>query len=206
MLSKAFGLMVLAAFAAGICIVARAHAAPAEKTATLTLAGGCFWGVEAVFQHTKGVLSATPGYAGGTAETATYEQVSGGNTGHAEAVQVVYDPQQVTLKQLLEVYFTVAHDPTQLNRQGPDHGTQYRSAVFYNAPEQKTLVEAAIAALRSSVPIVTATEPLQAFYPAESYHCNYAARHPDQPYIRIHDAPKVVRLKNTFPELYVGPA
>ena len=203
MLKQTTGLIALAALAASICIAARAHAAPAEKTETITLGGGCFWGVEAVFEHTKGVSEAVSGYAGGTAETAQYSKVSGGGTGHAEVVQVTYDPKQITLDKLLDVYFTVAHNPTQLNYQGPDHGTQYRSAVFYSSPEQKKIVEAKIATLKSADPIVTALEPLEKFYAAENYHQNYAAQNRYQPYILMHDAPKVANLQKKFPELYV---
>lgn len=203
MLKKATGFILLGLLAAGICMAARAHAAPAEKTETITLAGGCFWGVEAVFQHTKGVVDATSGYAGGKPATATYEQVSGGNTGHAEVVKVTYDPAKISLEKLLDVYFTVAHNPTQLNYQGPDHGTQYRSAVFYSSPEQKKITQEKIATLKSPAPIVTTLEPLEKFYPAEGYHQNYAAENPYQPYILIHDAPKVAALEKKFPELYV---
>lgn len=202
MLKKTAGFIALAVLAASICIAARAHA-EAPKTETITLAGGCFWGVEAVFQHTKGVVDATSGYAGGKPDTAKYDLVSGGNTGHAEVVQVTYDPKQITLERLLDVYFTVAHNPTQLNYQGPDHGTQYRSAVFYNSPEQKKIVEGKIAALKSPAPIVTTLEPLEKFYAAESYHQNYATENPYQPYILMHDAPKVANLQKKFPELYV---
>lgn len=205
MLKNAAGFIALAALAAGICIAARAHAETpkiTQKTESITLAGGCFWGVEAVFQHTKGVLEATSGYAGGKAQTANYDQVSSGTTGHAEAVQVTYDPKQITLDKLLDVYFTVAHNPTQLNYQGPDHGTQYRSAVFYSTPEQKKAVEAKIATLKSSEPVVTKLEPLGTFYAAEGYHQNYLAQHPYQPYIVINDVPKIAALEKQFPDLY----
>jgi peptide-methionine (S)-S-oxide reductase len=199
-------LFVLIAFAIAICVTARAYAAPAANTQRIVLAGGCFWGVQSVFQHTKGVISATSGYAGGKADTAQYEKVSGGDTGHAEAVEVTYDPQQITLPQLLDVYFTVAHNPTQLNYQGPDHGTQYRSAVFYASPEQQQQVQQHIANLTArktcDAPIVTTLEPLQKFYPAEDYHQNFASLHPNHPYILAHDAPKLVQLQKTFPELY----
>lgn len=173
---------------------------------TIVLAGGCFWGVEAVFEHTKGVVEAVSGYAGGRADTARYGVVSDGNTGHAEAVKVTYDPAKISLGQLLDVYFNVVHNPTQLNYQGPDHGTQYRSAIFYANNEQKQKAEANIAALDAkhtfSGPIVTKLEKLDQFYPAEDYHQNYAASHPSQPYIVLHDAPKVVKLKKTYPDLY----
>jgi peptide-methionine (S)-S-oxide reductase len=175
---------------------------------TAVLSGGCFWGVQAVFQHVKGVISATSGYAGGAAKTAEYEIVSTGETGHAESVQIVYDPSQITYGELLRVFFSVAHDPTQLNRQGPDQGTQYRSSIFYSNEEQKRIAETYIAQLDQakifSRPIVTKVVPLQAFYPAEAYHQNYAALHPNQPYIVFNDAPKVEHLRQEFPDLYTG--
>ena len=181
-------------------------AAPGQQTAVLS--GGCFWGVQAVFQHVKGVISATSGYAGGSAKTAEYEIVSTGETGHAESVQIVYDPSQITYGELLRVFFSVAHDPTQLNRQGPDEGTQYRSSIFYGNDEQKRVAEAYIAQLDQakifSRPIVTKVVPLQAFYPAEAYHQNYAALHPNQAYIVFNDAPKVEHLRQQFPDLYTG--
>jgi peptide-methionine (S)-S-oxide reductase len=179
--------------------------APA-KTETIVFAGGCFWGVQSVFQHTKGVVSATSGYAGGTAAKPSYEDVSSGQTGHAESVKVVFDPSQVSYEQLLKIFFSVVHDPTQLNRQGPDVGTQYRSAVFYLTDEQKQATEAYIAQLTSShvykQPIVTQVAKLKEFYRAEAYHQNYAELHPDQPYIAINDAPKVEHLKKAYPQLY----
>ena len=175
---------------------------------TAVLSGGCFWGVQAVFQHVKGVISATSGYAGGAAKTAEYEIVSTGETGHAESVQIVYDPSQITYGELLRVFFSVAHDPTQLNRQGPDEGTQYRSSIFYSNEEQKRIAETYIAQLDQakifSRPIVTTVVQLQAFYPAEAYHQNYAALHPNQPYIVFNDAPKVEHLRQEFPDLYTG--
>ncbi len=175
---------------------------------TAVLSGGCFWGVQAVFQHVKGVISATSGYSGGPAKAAEYETVSTGETGHAESVQIVYDPSQITYGELLRVFFSVAHDPTQLNRQGPDEGTQYRSSIFYANDGQKHIAEAYIAQLNSakvfSGPIVTKVVALQAFYPAEAYHQNYAALHPNQPYIMFNDAPKVEHLKQQFPDLYTG--
>src|SRR6476661_1037390 len=182
---------------------------PLAKTsgsATLVLAGGCFWGVQGVFQHVKGVTSVTSGYSGGAAGTAQYEMVSTGSTGHAESVKIVYDPAKVSLGQLLKVFFSVAHNPTELNRQGPDDGTQYRSVIFYGDDEQKRIAQAYIAQLDKakvfSQPIVTQVVPLKAFYPAEAYHQDYATRHPDQPYIVYNDAPKVAHLKQQFPELY----
>jgi len=173
---------------------------------TTVVSGGCFWGVQAVFQHVKGVISATSGYSGGSAKTAEYETVSTGETGHAESVEIVYDPSQITYGELLRVFFSVAHDLTQLNRQGPDEGTQYRSAIFYNSDEQKHIAEAYIQQLDAGKiftrKIVTQLVPLQAFYRAESYHQNYAALHPNQPYILFNDAPKVEHLKAQFPNLY----
>jgi len=180
--------------------------APAKQTAVI--AGGCFWGIQAVFQHVKGVISATSGYSGGTKKNPDYELVSSGTTGHAESVQIVFDPSQVTYGELLRVFFSVAHDPTEMNRQGPDEGTQYRSIIFYNSDEEKHIAEAYIAQLDAAKTfphrIVTQVVPLQAFYPAESYHQDYAALHPDQPYIYFNDAPKVDHLKREFPDLYTG--
>lgn len=194
-----------AAVPAPVVDAARVSAA-AQQTAVLS--GGCFWGVQAVFQHVKGVISATSGYAGGSARTAEYEVVSTGETGHAESVQIVYDPSQITYGELLRVFFSVAHDPTQLNRQGPDEGPQYRSSIFYGNAEQKRIAEAYIAQLEQakifSHPIVTQVVPLHAFYPAETYHQNYAALHPNQPYIVFNDAPKVEHLRQQFPDLYIG--
>jgi len=173
---------------------------------TAVFAGGCFWGVEAVFRHTKGVSSAVSGYAGGDAKTADYETVSTGRTGHAESVQVTYDPKQISYGELLRVFFSVAHDPTQLNRQGPDYGTQYRSAVFYTSEDQKRIASAYIEQLRQaksfSSPIVTQIVALPAFYPAEAYHQNYLAQHRTQPYIVVHDLPKLAALKDQFPDYY----
>ncbi len=181
-------------------------AKPGQQTAVV--AGGCFWGIQAVFQHVKGVVSATSGYAGGSAKTAEYEVVGTGETGHAESVRIIYDASQITYGELLRVFFSVAHDPTQLNRQGPDEGTQYRSVIFYGDDEQKKIAEAYIAQLdKASVfphPIVTKVVPLKAFYPAEAYHQDYATRHPDQPYIVFNDAPKVAHLRQQFPDLYKG--
>jgi peptide-methionine (S)-S-oxide reductase len=181
-------------------------AAPGQQTAVI--AGGCFWGIQAVFQHVKGVISATSGYSGGEAKTAQYEIVSTGETGHAESVKITYDPSQITYGELLRVFFSVAHDPTQLNRQGPDDGTQYRSVIFYGNEEQKKIADAYIAQLDNSKvfssAIVTQVVPLKAFYPAEAYHQDYATRHPDQLYIVYNDAPKVAHLKQQFPELYAG--
>jgi len=174
---------------------------------TAVFAGGCFWGVQAVFQHVKGVISATSGYSGGEAKTAEYEVVSTGSTGHAESVKVLYDPSQVTYGQLLHVFFSVAHDPTELNRQGPDEGTQYRSVVFYSTPDQLRITKAYIEQLNGAHVfknrIVTQVVPLQGFYPAERYHQNYATVHPNDMYIMMNDAPKVKNLKQAFPQVYL---
>jgi peptide-methionine (S)-S-oxide reductase len=173
---------------------------------TAVFAGGCFWGVEGVFDHVNGVLSAESGYAGGSAASPSYEVVSTGTTGHAESVRVIYDPSVVSYEQLLQVFFTVAHDPTELNRQGPDYGTQYRSIAFYRNAAQKQAIEAYIAALgRAKLfhrPIVTQVEPLRGFYPAEAYHQDFLEHHPDAPYIVINDAPKLVHLKKQYPALW----
>jgi peptide-methionine (S)-S-oxide reductase len=178
----------------------------AKSEQTAVVAGGCFWGIQAVFQHVKGVTSATSGYSGGNAKTADYELVSTGLTGHAESVKITYDASQITYGQLLRVFFSVAHDPTELNRQGPDEGSQYRSVIFYGNDEQKRIAEAYVAQLGSQKtfarPIVTQIVPLKAFYTAEAYHQNYAAIHPDSPYIVYNDAPKVAHLKQEFPDLY----
>jgi peptide-methionine (S)-S-oxide reductase len=175
---------------------------------TVVIAGGCFWGVQAVFQHVKGIINATSGYSGGAAKTAEYELVSNGDTGHAESVKITYDPSQITYGQLLRVFFSIAHDPTELNRQGPDTGTQYRSSIFYGNEEQKKIAEAYIAQLDKAKvfprAIVTQVVPLKAFYPAEAYHQDYATRHPDNPYIAYNDAPKVAHLRQQFPDLYMG--
>jgi len=173
---------------------------------TAVFAGGCFWGVDAVFKHVKGVSEVVSGYSGGSAATAQYEAVSTGMTGHAESVKITYDPTQVSYRQLLGVFFSVAHDPTQLNRQGPDTGTQYRSAIFYATEEQKQVALASIEQLtktaRFSQPIATQVVPLILFYPAEAYHQNFLARHPDKPYIVVNDLPKLDQLKQQFPALY----
>jgi peptide-methionine (S)-S-oxide reductase len=175
-------------------------------TETIVLAGGCFWGVQAVFQHTQGVLSAISGYAGGSLADADYEKVSSGDTGHAEAVQVVFDPRQVSYAQLLQIYFSIAHDPTQLNRQYPDTGTQYRSAVFYQDNGQKLVTERYIAQLDAAKvfpdKIVTQVSQLHGFYPAEKYHQNYATLHPNASYIARFDLPKLANLKSMMPALY----
>ena len=175
---------------------------------TVVVAGGCFWGIQAVFQHVKGVNSATSGYAGGTVNNPDYEQVSTGETGHAESVEIVYDPSKITLGQLLKVFFSVAHDPTELNRQGPDTGTQYRSIIFFTSQDQQRIAEAYVQQLDQakvfSQPIVTQIFPFKAFYRAEDYHQNYAAEHPNNPYIATFDLPKVKNLQQQFPGLYIA--
>ena len=180
--------------------------ASTAQTETAVFAGGCFWGVQGVFQHVKGVTMAVSGYAGGDAGSATYDKVSGGRTRHAEAVQVTYDPKQVTYGQLLQIYFSVAHDPTQLNRQGPDTGTQYRSALFPANAAQRKVAEAYIAQLNQSKvwpkPIVTTLETVPAFYPAEAYHQDFLLRNPGHPYIAFNDLPKVEALAKLFPSAY----
>ncbi len=187
-----------------LAILSNAFAAPAEETAVF--AGGCFWGVDAVFKHVKGVSEVVSGYAGGNAASAHYEQVSSGDTGHAEAVRIRFNPAQVSYRQLLQVFFRVAHDPTQLNRQGPDVGSQYRSAIFYISAEQhktaQSYIQQVTAARNHSVPIVTQVVALQQFYLAEEHHQNYLALHPYQPYIVVNDMPKLQQLRNQFPELY----
>jgi len=174
--------------------------------ATAVVAGGCFWGIQLVFQHVKGVISATSGYAGGDAKSANYPAVSSHETKHAESVQIVYDPSQITYGQLLKVFFSVAHDPTELNRQGPDMGPQYRSALFVSNDEQRKVAAAYIAQLGAAKvfdkPIVTEVVPLPSFYQAEDYHQNYATLHPDEPYIAFNDRPKLEHLKTEWPALY----
>jgi len=183
-----------------------ATSAASAQTQTAVFAGGCFWGVEAVFEHVSGVQEAVSGYAGGKVVDPSYIRVSTGTTGHAESVKVTYDPAQVSYRQLLEVFFAVAHDPTQLNRQGPDRGTQYRSAIFYANEEQQRDARQYIGELEAKHafrrPIVTQVEPLKAFYPAEAYHQRYLDQHPDEPYIVINDLPKLEALKRAFPNLY----
>ncbi len=173
---------------------------------TVILAGGCFWGMQAVFEHTKGVTQAVSGYSGGKKETAHYEMVSTERTGHAESVSVTYDPQQISYGKILQIYFSVAHNPTELNRQGPDSGPSYRSAIFYADDAQKKAAEAYIAELDKvhvfSAPIVTKLEPLNGFFPAEDYHQDFAVTHPTYPYIVYNDAPKVENLKRLFPDYY----
>lgn len=216
-------LLIVLSVAAGIgCSVVNSSSTTADLTAlaptsvgeshstsqmqTAVFAGGCFWGVEAVFEHVKGVTDVKSGYAGGDSKNADYESVSGGKTEHAEAVKVTFDPARVTYVQLLTVFFSVAHDPTQLNRQGPDIGTQYRSAIFYANEEQKKLANDYIAAIDKSKtfakPVVTQLVPLTEFYEAEKYHQDYLKRHPNDAYIVYHDLPKLAALKEKFPNLY----
>ena len=182
-------------------------AQPSDAVQTAVLSGGCFWGVQGVFQHTAGVVSAVSGYAGGNKATAQYEIVSTGTTGHAESVQVKYDPKKISYGKLLQIFFSVAHNPTELNRQGPDSGTQYRSAIFTTSDEQKKVADAYIAQLNAAKvykkPIVTKVGPLQGFYAAEGYHQDYLTLHPNQPYIAYNDIPKVENLKKIFAEDYI---
>jgi len=179
-----------------------------SATETAIFAGGCFWGVQGVFQHVKGVESAVSGYAGGEAKTAQYETVSTGSTGHAEAVEVRFDPKKVSYGRLLQIFFSVAHNPTQLNFQGPDRGTQYRSALFVTAPEQREVAERYIDQLDKAhvfpQPIVTKVSEAAGFYPAEAYHQDFARKHPDYPYIVVNDRPKITALQKRFPALYKG--
>jgi peptide-methionine (S)-S-oxide reductase len=179
----------------------------ADGLQTAVIAGGCFWGVQGVYQHTGGVVSAVSGYAGGNKGTANYNAVSSGSTGHAEAVEIKYDPKKISYGKILQIYFSVAHDPTQLNRQGPDTGTQYRSEIFATTPEQKKVAEAYIAQLNAAKvykkPIVTKLGMLQAFYTAEAYHQDYLTLHPNQPYIVYNDLPKIENLKKIFAENFI---
>ncbi len=192
------------AFVLGICLFvpAAASAAPLQR---VVLAGGCFWGMQAVFEPLKGVTKVVAGYSGGSALTAHYDIVSRGMTGHAESVEITYDPAQVSFKQLLDVYFLVAHDPTELNRQGPDDGTQYRSEIFYSTQAQRDEAQTYIKHLTSakvySAPIVTKLEPLRAFYAAESYHQDFVAHNPENPYVVYNDKPKLAALRHRFPQL-----
>lgn len=178
---------------------------PAKETAVF--AGGCFWGTQAVFERVKGVVHTTAGYAGGSASTATYDQVTTETTGHAESVEVVFDPSKITYGQLLRIFFSVAHDPTQLNRQGPDVGSSYRSAIFYSSDDQKRIANAYISQLDDAKvfpgPIVTEVTPLKGFYHAEDYHQDYALHNPQNPYIQVCDRPKIEALKQQFPDLFV---
>jgi peptide-methionine (S)-S-oxide reductase len=183
-------------------------AAGATAPQTAVVAGGCFWGVDAVFKHVKGVTKVVSGYAGGDAKTAEYELVGTGRTGHAESVQIIFDPTEISYGQLLHIFFSVAHDPTELNRQGPDEGTQYRSAIFFLNDDQKHVAEAYIAQLNQAKvfrhPVVTQVAPLKGFYQAEAYHQNYLELHTDNPYIVYNDLPKLTQLRKQFPDLYRG--
>ncbi|MYM90319.1 peptide-methionine (S)-S-oxide reductase MsrA [Rugamonas sp. FT82W] len=180
--------------------------APTGHTATAIFAGGCFWGVQGVFQHVKGVSNALSGYAGGDGRSANYEAVSGGGTGHAESVKITYDPAQISYGKLLQIFFSVAHNPTELNRQGPDSGTQYRSAIFPQSPAQRSVAEKYIAQLNAShvfkKPLATRIEMEKAFYPAEAYHQNFLTLNPNHPYIAFNDLPKVENLKRIAPDVY----
>jgi peptide-methionine (S)-S-oxide reductase len=214
--AAAIGALAIAAFvavptrAAEEAVVIPAPAADitaADGLQTAVIAGGCFWGVQGVFQHTAGVVNAVSGYAGGSQTSATYEQVSTGSTGHAESVQIKFDPKKISYGKILQIFFSVAHDPTQLNRQGPDSGTQYRSAIFTTSDEQKKVADAYIAQLNAAKvygkPIVTRVSSLQAFFPAEAYHQDYLTLHPNQPYIAYNDLPKVENLKKLFAANYI---
>jgi peptide-methionine (S)-S-oxide reductase len=185
---------------------AQDEAASAATSEVAVLAGGCFWGVQGVFQHVKGVTNAVSGYAGGDKATAEYDVVSSGTTGHAESVQITFDPRQITYGRILQIYFSVAHNPTELNRQGPDTGSQYRSAIFPQSEEQTRLAKAYIAQLNAAqvfpAAIVTRLEPGRGFYPAEEYHQDFLTRHPGYPYIVVNDLPKIDNLKRLFPDLY----
>jgi peptide-methionine (S)-S-oxide reductase len=185
-------------------------AKPASTTQTAVLAGGCFWGVEAVFEHVRGVRIVVSGYAGGEKSTAHYETVGSGVTGHAESVQITFDPAIVSYGELLRIFFSVAHDPTQLNRQGPDTGTQYRSAIFYTDDAQRNLARSYIGELNKSGKfpgeIVTRVDPLKGFYPAEGYHQDFIAKNPNNPYVVYNDLPKLRDLKRLYPEYYQEPA
>ncbi len=205
------GMGAFAAEEKAVKLPAPAVDSPATQAAreTAVFAGGCFWGVQGVFQHTKGVLNAVSGYAGGDKSTASYDMIGSGRTGHAESVQITYDPKQISYGKLLQIYFSIAHDPTTLNRQGPDSGTQYRSAIFYADASQKQVAEKYIAQLDAAKvfpdKIVTQLTPLAAplaFYPAEAYHQDYATLHPTQPYIARFDLPKITNLKAMMPDLY----
>ncbi|HEX8988026.1 MAG TPA: peptide-methionine (S)-S-oxide reductase MsrA [Rhodocyclaceae bacterium] len=196
--------VLVASAIAATAAIGAPEGAPTERSAVF--AGGCFWGVEAVFEHVRGVKAAIAGYSGGSADAASYVAVSQGDTGHAESVRVIYDPARVSYESLLEVFFAVAHDPTQLDRQGPDIGSQYRSEVFYADEQQRQAATDYVAGLARSrtfrAPIVTRIEPLRGFYPAEYYHQHYVERHPDNPYVVINDAPKLKLLRAKFPRLY----
>jgi peptide-methionine (S)-S-oxide reductase len=213
--AAALGALAISAFAIAPSLAAEdavvipspaMDAKAADGVQTVVVAGGCFWGVQGVFQHTAGVVNAVSGYAGGSKATASYETVSTGTTGHAESVEIKYDPKQISYGKILQIFFSVAHDPTQLNRQGPDSGTQYRSAIFSTSDEQQKVADAYIAQLNAAKvykkPIVTKVGPLQGFFPAEAYHQDYLTLHPSQPYIAYNDIPKVENLKKLFADNY----
>jgi peptide-methionine (S)-S-oxide reductase len=214
--AAAIGALAIAAFAVAPSRAAEdavvipppvADLPPTDGLQTVVVAGGCFWGVQGVFQHTSGIASAVSGYAGGSKTMATYEQVSTGSTGHAESVQIKYDPRKISYGKILQIFFSVVHDPTQLNRQGPDSGTQYRSAIFTTSDAQKKVTDAYIGQLNAakvySKPIVTKVGALDGFFPAEAYHQDYLTLHPNQPYIAYNDLPKVENLKKMFAENYI---
>jgi peptide-methionine (S)-S-oxide reductase len=214
--AAAIGALAITAFAVGPlraaedAVIIPAPAADVQGSdaiQTVVIAGGCFWGVQGVFQHTAGVVNAVSGYAGGNKITADYNMVSTGTTGHAESVQIKYDPKKISYGKILQIFFSVVHDPTQLNRQGPDSGTQYRTAIFTTSDEQKKVADAYIAQLNAAKvykkPIVTNVGPLEAFYPAEAYHQDYLTLHPNQPYIAYNDIPKVENLKKIFADIYI---
>jgi peptide-methionine (S)-S-oxide reductase len=214
--AAALGALAISAFAIAPSLAAEdavvipppaMDAKAADGVQTVVVAGGCFWGVQGVFQHTAGIVNAVSGYAGGSKATASYETVSTGTTGHAESVEIKYDPKKISYGKILQIFFSVAHDPTQLNRQGPDSGTQYRSAIFTTSDEQQKVTDAYIAQLNAAKvykkPIVTKVGPLQGFFPAEAYHQDYLTLHPSQPYIAYNDIPKVENLKKLFADNYV---
>jgi peptide-methionine (S)-S-oxide reductase len=214
--AAAFGLLAISAITFAPSLAAEdaviippptADVQNASGIQTAVLAGGCFWGVQGVFQHTKGVVNAVSGYSGGSKMNADYHLVSTGTTGHAESVEIKFDPKKISYGKILQIFFSVAHDPTQLNRQGPDSGTQYRSAIFTTSDEQAKVAEAYIAQLNTAgvykKPIVTKVSPLQAFFAAEAYHQDYLTLHPNQPYIAYNDIPKVENLKKIFADTYL---
>jgi peptide-methionine (S)-S-oxide reductase len=188
-----------AAIALGLATTASAAPAPRPKLQTAVLAGGCFWGMEAVFEHVKGVSDVVSGFAGGSASDATYDKVSSERTGHAEAVRITYDPSRISYAQLLQIYFTVAHDPTQVNRQGPDVGPSYRSAIFPQSAQQKALAERMIGVMKGKGVRVATRIETGGVYPAEAYHQGFERKHPDYPYIVVNDLPKLAKLKQTYP-------
>jgi peptide-methionine (S)-S-oxide reductase len=214
--AAAFGALAISAFAvapsraaedAVIIPAPSADVQAPDGVQTAVLAGGCFWGVQGVFQHTSGIINAVSGYSGGSKATASYTMIGTGTTGHAESVEVKYDPKKISYGKILQIFFSVVHDPTQLNRQGPDTGTQYRSAIFTTSDEQKKVADGYIAQLNAAKvykkPIVTKVGPLEAFYPAEAYHQDYLTLHPNQPYIAFNDIPKVENLKKIFADNYI---